>query len=115
MPDDLPDQHPEIARDRPLDPLTLDRARRIAATEAVIREACMRDDVPVTANGAISERDAARALGYRSSDGLRHQATEGTNRIPFFVIGNRRFYKIHDLAAEMERTSASTQIRDVPR
>ncbi|ADG17049.1 hypothetical protein BC1002_3004 [Paraburkholderia atlantica] len=79
-------------------------AARIAATARQIERYCRRNEIAVAADGGIDEAAAAKVLGYAGPDALRRQAAEGVNRVPFRLLGNRRLYRILDLAREIERS-----------
>ncbi|MEM5419838.1 hypothetical protein [Paraburkholderia ferrariae] len=81
-----------------------DRERRIRATVRAIDRYCARNKIPIAIDGAVDEATAATLLGYSSADALRKQASDGVNRVPYRVLGNRRLYRKADIAAEIERT-----------
>lgn len=77
---------------------------RIEATERRLYAWCGEREVTITGDGAISEKDTARMLGLESSDTLRRDAAEGTNRLPYRKNGNRRWYRLRDIARDMEES-----------
>ena len=78
--------------------------RRIRATVRRIRDYCRRNAIPMAVDGAIDEATAALLLGYAGADALRKQAADGTNHVPYRLLGNRRLYRDIDIAREIERT-----------
>ncbi|WP_312600836.1 hypothetical protein [Pseudomonas luteola] len=78
--------------------------QRVEATTRMLISACQERDIRLAGDMAVSEAAAAELLGYSSADSLRKQVAEGVNRLPFRTIGNRRMYRITDIAKEMERT-----------
>lgn len=81
---------------------TLDQ--RVEATARLLMDTCRERDIRLSGDLAVSESDAADLLGYSSGDSLRKQVSEGICRLPYRKLGNRRLYRIRDLAAEIERT-----------
>ena len=77
---------------------------RIEATSRMLLDACRDRDIRLSGDLAVSESDAAELLGYSCGDSLRKQVSEGVGRVPYRKLGNRRLYRIRDLAAEIERT-----------
>ncbi|AVA33433.1 hypothetical protein [Cupriavidus metallidurans] len=78
--------------------------RRVRATVRRIRDYCRRNGIPMAIDGAIDEETAALMLGYAGADSLRKQASDGTNRVPYRLLGNRRLYRDLDIAREIERS-----------
>ncbi|MCY1526199.1 hypothetical protein D9M68_612050 [compost metagenome] len=77
---------------------------RVEATTRLLLETCRQREMRLSGDLAVSENDAADLLGYASGDALRKQVSESVCRIPYRLLGNRRLYRIRDLAAEIERT-----------
>jgi hypothetical protein len=83
----------------------LELAARIAATERAIKRHCRRNGIAMTpVRYEVGEATAAKFLGYESPDAIAKHAREGTNRVPFRLLNNRRLYRILDIAREIERT-----------
>jgi hypothetical protein len=81
-------------------PVELEQCIRATARE--IRGFCKRNKVAVAADGAIPEEWAARALGYASADTLRKQCADALCPVPHRLLGNKRLYRIVDIAREIE-------------
>ncbi|SPR99307.1 DNA-binding protein [Cupriavidus taiwanensis] len=77
---------------------------RIAATERRLYAWCREREVTITGDGAISEPDTAALLGLKSTDTLRKAAAEGMDKLPYRKSGNRRWYRLHDIARDMEES-----------
>lgn len=78
--------------------------KRCRANRRAIRRFCRREGFTIApADSAICEEAAAKAQGYASADALRKQVAEGVNRVPFRLLGNQRWYRISDLAIDIER------------
>lgn len=77
--------------------------QRIESTTQLLLATCQERDFRLSGDLAVCEQDAAELLGYSTCDALRKQASEGTTRIPYRLLGNRRLYRIRDLATDIER------------
>lgn len=77
---------------------------RIEATTRLLLETCREREIRLSGDHAVSENDAADLLGYSSGDTLRKQVNEGICQLPHRRLGNRRLYRLRDLAVEIERT-----------
>lgn len=78
--------------------------RRIRATVMSLRSECDSNKYRVAGDGAVSEPVAAKLLGYSSGDTLRKQVQAGTCRLRYWQTGNRRRYRLSDIAEEIEKT-----------
>lgn len=52
----------------------------------------------------VDEGIAAKLLGYASADTLRKRVSQGTNNLPYKIIGNRRFYDLKGIAKVWAKT-----------
>lgn len=77
---------------------------RVEATVRLLLDACRERDIRLSGDHAVSENDAADLLGYSSGDTLRKQISEGVCQLPYRRLGNRRLYRLRDLAIAIERT-----------
>lgn len=64
-----------------------------------LAEDCERLNIHVRYGGLISEAGTAQLMGYSSPDTLRKQVTESRNLLDFTRRGNRRYYRLDDIAA----------------
>lgn len=82
-----------------------DGARRIAATEALLRAAAQKSGFVVTADGRIGEQDAAVLIGYAGSTlkTMRCTFNSGPSWYRAPVATARVSYRLSDLARWIER------------
>ena len=71
--------------------------------ESEILERLKANGVTPLIGGLIPEKHTADLLGYASSY-FRKLAATGNPAIPFILRGNRRFYKIVDIASFVSKT-----------
>lgn len=77
---------------------------RVEATARLLLDTCKERDIRLSGDHAVSENDAADLLGYSSGDTLRKQVSDGICHLPYRRLGNRRLYRLRDIAVEIERT-----------
>lgn len=77
--------------------------QRVEATLRQLRQWCADQDIEPAGDGAVPESVASRILGY-SERALAKQYEFGVLEIPFRRLGNRRMYRLPDLARHIEST-----------